>query len=218
MIQVTNLSQTLNGSQILHDLNFTIEDGAFVALTGKSGSGKTTLLYAISSLEQPTQGQVLIDGQDLYGLSDKAIHQFRNHSLGFVFQSHYLLPELSAFENVMMPVRYRSNIAEYEAFAKEVLSDFELKEHWHKKPANLSGGQQQRVAVARAVVNRPRYLFADEPTGALDSKNSQTVIEMFQKINQKVGTTIIIVTHDSDFAALADRQIELFDGRIVNIP
>lgn len=216
MIAVRALTKSFGEAVILDNIQFDIQDGEFVSLIGKSGSGKTTLLYAISSLEQPTKGEVLIDGKDIYAISQKEVHAFRNQSLGFVFQFHYLLPELNAYENITMPLRKQGIKAEHYEYIEHLLELFELSEHRHKRPSQLSGGQQQRVAIARAVVNKPRYLFADEPTGALDSKNSDSVMDIFKTLNQTYGTTIICVTHDMDFAGMADRTIYLKDGRVVS--
>ena len=216
MIEVKNLTQSFGkDATVLHDLSFTIADGDYVSLTGRSGSGKTTLLYCISSLETPTKGDVIIDGVSLRTMDENALHVFRNQSIGFVFQFHYLLPELSALENILMPARKAKKEKQTKKFALQLLERFELSQHIHKRPGELSGGQAQRVAIIRAMAMKPKYLFADEPTGSLDSNNAKIIMDIFDDLNQTEGTTIICVTHDQEFAKTANRNLELFDGRFV---
>ena len=200
---------------MLHDLSFSVKDGDYVSLTGRSGSGKTTLLYCVSSLEAPTKGDVIIDGVSLRAMDENALHIFRNQSIGFVFQFHYLLPELTALENILMPARKAKKEKQTKEFALHLLDRFELSDHMHKRPGELSGGQAQRVAITRAMAMKPKYLFADEPTGSLDSSNAKIIMDIFDDLNQQEGTTIICVTHDQDFAKSANRNMELFDGRFV---
>ena len=201
-------------TQVLHDLNFEVKDGEFVALVGRSGSGKSTLLYILSTLDKPSSGEIWIDGQEMNRLSSKEMHQFRNQYLGFVFQFHYLLPELTAIENVLLPAMKTKQQEKYRERALALLAEFGLNEKADRFPSQLSGGEQQRVAIARALVMEPKYLFADEPTGNLDTVNSEIVLKLLQKINREQRTTIVMVTHDLGFAARADRQIRLVDGRI----
>jgi ABC-type lipoprotein export system ATPase subunit len=201
-------------TKVLQNINFDIQKGEFVSLTGKSGSGKSTLLYILSSLDVPTSGNVLIDGKDLHAMDEISIHQFRNLQMGFVFQFHYLLPELTALENALMPARKTFQEKSLEKKALDLFKEFGLSGKEHKKPSQLSGGEQQRVSIARALIMEPDYLFADEPTGNLDSINGKIVMDLFVKINKSHKTTIIYVTHDEDFADLAKRKIVLKDGQI----
>lgn len=206
----------LQKNLILKDLNFSIEEGEFVSLVGKSGSGKSTLLYILSTLDSPTRGQVLFGHQDIEKMKSEELHDLRNKKIGFVFQFHYLLPELSALDNVLMPARKAGLLKEKQEYAKHILKTVGLEDRFDHKPRELSGGQAQRVAIARALVMNPHFLFADEPTGSLDSANSARVLEIFQKINEELKTTIVMVTHDQDLAAATTRQIQLNDGQIVN--
>lgn len=200
--------------EVLKGISFKIDDGKFVSLTGKSGSGKSTLLYIMSSLDAPTEGQVKIDGQDVYKLTQKDLHQFRNRKMGFVFQFHYLLPEISCLENVLMPTMKTGESAAYEKPAKDLLALFGLKDKFDRLPRQLSGGEQQRVAIARALIMRPKYLFADEPTGNLDSVNGELVMKILKSANSSFGATVVMVTHDPDFAAQATSQVYLTDGLV----
>lgn len=218
MIEVQGLSKSFGKPPVtvLDDISFTVKNGDFVTLTGRSGSGKTTLLYCISTLDKADRGKVLVDGQDLYELTSAEIDRFRNQKMGFVFQFHYLLPELSALENVLMPARKRGNYREQTPYAKHLLALFDLEKHQDKLPGQLSGGQAQRVAIARAIVSQPPYLFADEPTGSLDSNNAKIIMEIFTQLNKEFGTTIICVTHDQRLSGTATHQLNLFDGRLTS--
>jgi ABC-type lipoprotein export system ATPase subunit len=199
---------------VLHGLNFTIPDGQFVAISGRSGSGKSTLLYIISTLDFPTDGEVLIDGEDIRKMSSSEVHAFRNQKVGFIFQFHYLLPELSALENVLLPSRNLGLDEENTDKAIESLKTLGLGKHIYKFPAQMSGGEQQRVAIARALLLKPKYIFADEPTGNLDTYNAGLVMEILKHTHSVNGTTIALVTHEPDFSAKAEREIFLVDGRI----
>jgi putative ABC transport system ATP-binding protein/lipoprotein-releasing system ATP-binding protein len=199
---------------VLTDISCTIELGEFVSLIGRSGSGKSTLLYIMSTLDKATSGSVTINGEEIGSLSQKKLHQFRNEHMGFVFQFHYLLPELSAVENVLMPTRKKSLHHQKKDYAYHLLAEFGLSKKADRLPKQLSGGEQQRVAIARALIMEPTYLFTDEPTGNLDSANGEIVMNIFKKLNAEKKTTIIMVTHDPDFANIASRQIHLVDGRI----
>ncbi|TGK03209.1 ABC transporter ATP-binding protein [Leptospira langatensis] len=203
-------------TEVIKGISLEIRAGEFVSLTGKSGSGKSTLLYLISSLDDPSGGRVSIDGKDIHSLDQKELHAFRNRHMGFVFQFHYLLPEFTALENVLMPALKAGKLPEKREEAIRLLKRFDLGDKLNYLPSQLSGGQMQRVSIARALVMRPRYLFADEPTGALDSKNAKVVMDIFKDINHSDGTTVIMVTHDPDFAKSAKRQIRLVDGKISN--
>mgnify|MGYP000405554790 FL=1 len=154
-------------TEVIKHVDFTVKDGEFVSLTGKSGSGKSTLLYIISTLDAPTSGRVLIEDRDVVSLDSRELHEFRNRYMGFVFQFHYLLPEFTALENVLMPARKAGTLVEKKPYAEYLLEKFDLKEKFHQLPGQLSGGQAQRVALARALIMKPKYLFADEPTGSL---------------------------------------------------
>jgi len=215
-IILDHVSKSIGAFPILKDISANIKNGEFVSLTGRSGSGKSTLLYLMSSLDTPTSGSVHISGQDVSLMNDRELHSFRNHNIGFVFQFHYLLPELTVHENVMIPARktHIHSTKEVIDFADELLEEFGITHVKNRYPSQLSGGERQRTAVARALIMRPDYIFADEPTGSLDSKNGEAVMNLFKKINQEKKTTIIMVTHDVDFASIARRQIHLVDGRI----
>jgi putative ABC transport system ATP-binding protein/lipoprotein-releasing system ATP-binding protein len=204
--------------RILHDLSFEIASGEFVSISGRSGSGKSTLLYIISSLDHPTSGKLLIDGEDIASMNSERIHAFRNHNIGFIFQFHYLLPELTALENILLPPRNLNRQNEYLKRAKDLLEMFNATNVMHKLPGQMSGGEQQRVAIARALIMTPKYIFADEPTGNLDTVNSQIVMKILKEINQNSGTTICLVTHEPDYAAMASREIYLIDGKIATNP
>ena len=200
--------------EVLHGIDFIIESGEFVALTGKSGSGKSTLLYTLSTLDQPTSGKVLYDDEDASTWTSKRVHEFRNEKLGFVFQFHYLLPELSAIENVLLPTMKTHSEENHRARALELLDIFGIADKASRFSGQLSGGEQQRVAIARSMILKPKILFADEPTGNLDTANGDLVMNELKKIHKEEKTTIVLITHDPDFAKLAERQINLVDGSI----
>lgn len=201
--------------RILTDICIDVKDGEFVSLTGRSGSGKSTLLYILSSLDNPSEGKIEISGQDIATMESEDLYRFRNQEMGFVFQFNYLIAELSAIENVLMPTRkFKEEVKRLEA-AESLLEKCGLKDKMNRKPRQLSGGEQQRVAIARALVMDPQYLFADEPTGSLDTINGDLVMEVIIDANRGKNTTIVLVTHDPDFAAEAKRSIKLSDGKIV---
>ncbi len=200
--------------EILHGLDLVIHDGEFVSISGRSGSGKSTLLYILSTLDKPTTGEIEIDGLNPYELGNNELHEYRNRSVGFIFQFHYLLPELTALENVLLGPRNLGLQEEYRQRAIELMEEFEIGDQIHKYPSQMSGGQQQRVAIARALIMKPRYIFADEPTGNLDSITGLKVMKFLQKINKEDGTAIVLVTHEPDYASMAEREIYLIDGRI----
>ena len=216
MIQVTGLKKSFGtpAQEILHGLTFQIETGQFVSITGRSGSGKSTLLYSMSTLDSPTAGEVLFDGVNIQKLPDAEQNEFRNLKMGFIFQFHYLLPELNAIENVLMPARRTERHLVLKNKAMDLLESFGLEDKINRLPKELSGGEQQRVAIARALIMSPQYVFADEPTGNLDSINGQTVMKILSELAHQQKTTVIYVTHDHDFAALADQKIFLVDGRL----
>ncbi len=200
---------------ILKGVSGEIKDGEVVAITGRSGSGKSTLLYIISSLDKPTSGDVIVDSQSLTQMAQSDIHKFRNQKMGFVFQFHHLLPELNALENVLMPTLKSNSSDAFKEYALELLNEFGIGDKANSLPSQLSGGEQQRVAVARALIMKPKILFADEPTGNLDTANGQLVMNLFMRINRARGTTIVFVTHDQLFAQSATRQLNMVDGLIV---
>ena len=200
---------------VLHDVSFTIPDGAFVAIVGPSGSGKTTLLGLLAGLDTPTTGSVLLDGKDLTTLNEDARARLRGEKVGFVFQSFQLIPTLTAAENVQVPLELRGE-AHAATRARELLARVGLADRAHHYPSQLSGGEQQRVAIARAFVNAPSVLFADEPTGNLDSATGAGVIELLETLNREAGTTIVMVTHDAALASRAGRVIRLNDGAVVH--
>lgn len=215
-LSVRNLGKSFGvpPTVVLHDVSFEIPSGSFVTLTGRSGSGKSTLLYIISTLDKPSTGSVSIDDQLVSDMSQKETHRFRNLHMGFVFQFHHLLPELSALENVLMPAVKTRQQKLLQARAEHLLENFGLKEKTKRFPRQLSGGEQQRVAIARALIMSPKFLFADEPTGNLDSANGNIVMGLLKRINQEEGTTVIYVTHDTDYAEMASRKIHLVDGKV----
>ena len=201
-------------TRVLTDISLEIQDGEFVALTGRSGSGKSTLLYLLSSLDTPSEGKIEISGKDLQKISSDELYLFRNQHMGFVFQFHYLIAELTSVENVLMPTVKLHQKEKRRPAAESLLEQFGLKDKMQRLPRQLSGGEQQRVAIARSLIMEPQYLFADEPTGSLDSINGDIVMKIFTDVNRQKKTTVILVTHEPDFAKLAQRQILLKDGRI----
>jgi len=200
----------------LDGINLTIADGEFVSVTGRSGSGKSTLLDVSGLLLRPTSGRVLIDGIDAGALSDRRRAQLRGVKLGFVFQEYNLLPTLNALENVMLPLSYGGRTdRDGVKHAMALLDEVGLADRTRHRPDQLSGGQQQRVAIARALVNEPSVVFADEPTGSVDTETSAQLAETMKRMNREHGTTFLIVTHDLDLAAKTDRIISLRDGRVI---
>lgn len=203
--------------QVLKDVSFEVDKGEFVAVVGKSGSGKSTLLYLLSTMDTDYEGQITINDTLVTGLNQNKLSQFRNEHIGFVFQFHYLLPEFSVLDNVMLPalkLKKRSK-DEIEQKALDLLNLLGIKGHEYKKASKISGGQQQRVAIARALINDPAIIMGDEPTGNLDSKNTKIVFDIFRELAKERGQTIIAVTHDDEFAANCDRIIEMADGKII---
>jgi len=202
---------------VLDDVSLSVNRGEFVSLVGKSGSGKSTLLYLLSTLDTDYEGTITMDNTKVTGLSQNALSKFRNEKIGFVFQFHFLLPEFSTVQNVMMPARKLGKYSneEIESRAMEKLKLMGMDSFALKPSGKLSGGQQQRVAIARALINDPIILMADEPTGNLDSANSEIVFDIFRNLSKK-GNTIITVTHDTDFARRADRIVEIVDGKIMH--
>ncbi|AOP35986.1 ATP-binding protein [Leptospira tipperaryensis] len=201
-------------TQVVRGVTFQLKKGEFVSLTGRSGSGKSTLLYMLSGLDRPSSGRVFLDGKDLFELQSKEAHSFRNQHIGFVFQFHYLLPELTAMENILMPARKTGVEGIKKEYARNLLNQFDLEHCKDKYPSQMSGGEQQRAAIARALIMNPTFIFADEPTGNLDTANGDKAMEFLKQTNAENGTTILYVTHDPDYAAFADRRIHMVDGSI----
>lgn len=203
---------------ILENLNLEVKTGEMLSIVGKSGSGKSTLLNMIGILDKPDSGSVYYMGKDVSKFSEKERNSFRNTSLGFIFQFHYLLPEFTALENVMIPAMLKNkNIKEIEKRAKELLEEVELKDRVNHKPSDMSGGEKQRVAIARAMVNSPKLILADEPTGNLDEETSEHINTLLKKINKEVGQTIVVVTHSSELALITDRKMVLKKGKLEEV-
>jgi lipoprotein-releasing system ATP-binding protein len=204
-------------NRVLDHIDLTVNQGEYVALTGPSGSGKSTLLYLLGVLDRPTEGHVLLDGADVSELDDDERADLRGKSLGFVFQFHFLMPELSVLENVVVPLWRRGGHSRerIDQRGREVLAQLDLADLAERRPNQLSGGQQQRVAIARAIAGRPRLVLADEPTGNLDSKMGETVVEIFRHLAEKENIAVVMVTHELSFAARTHRQVQLRDGKIV---
>ena len=198
----------------LDGVNLSIEQGEFVAVVGTSGSGKSTLLHMLGGLDRPTSGTVIVDGKDIFALKDEELTIFRRRKIGFVFQAYNLVPVLSVWENIVLPIQLDGNKAD-DDFIHSVISALGLEEKLRNLPNQLSGGQQQRVAIARALATKPAILLADEPTGNLDSKTSQDVLSLMKVTGQKFGQTMVMITHNEEIAQMADRIIRIEDGRIV---
>ena len=200
----------------LKDINLTIYEGEFVAIMGASGSGKTTLMNIMGCLDTPTSGKYYLMGKDVSTLDDDHLSEIRNQYIGFVFQQFFLIPYLTAYENILVPVIYsKYNFKEKEKEAEEILEKIGLKDKKNHKPNQLSGGQQQRVAIGRALINNPELILADEPTGALDSKTAQEIMRIFVDLN-KSGKTIVLITHDPNVASYAQRIVKISDGKIIS--
>lgn len=216
MIDIKGITKSFGTLQVLKGINLHINKGEVVSIVGPSGAGKTTLLQIIGTLDKPDEGSIEVDGIDVRKLSMEKLSDFRNHHIGFVFQFHQLLPEFTALENIMIPA-YIAGKGRNEAKkrAMELLTFMGLKDRANHKPNQLSGGEKQRVAVARALVNNPAVILADEPSGSLDSKNKAELHQLFFDLRDKFGQTFIIVTHDEALAAITDRTIHLKDGQIV---
>ncbi len=219
MIEISNITKTVRSGAddltILADVSLTIPDGQFVAITGASGSGKSTLLGLIAGLDAPTIGDILIDGENITRMNEDGLAKLRSDKLGFIFQSFHLIPSLTAYENILIPLEIVGQ-KNGKQRASQLLEEVGLTNRGHHYPNELSGGEQQRVAIARAFANSPKILLADEPTGNLDSRNGQHVFELMTALHDDKKTTLILVTHDQELAERADRQIRLRDGKVVS--
>lgn len=216
MIKANDITKSFGPLQVLKGIDLTVGKGEIVSIVGKSGAGKTTLLHILGSLDKPDSGSVTLAGTDITQLKDRELSEFRNRHIGFVFQFHQLLPEFSALENVMMPALI-AGIPNSKARCQglELLDFLNLADRAKHKPNELSGGEKQRVAVARALINHPDVIFADEPSGSLDSANKQDLHQLFFSLRDQMNQTFVIVTHDESLAALSDRTIRMADGRIL---
>ena len=218
MIKATAIEKAFGSLKVLKGVDINISKAEVVSIMGASGAGKSTLLQILGTLSTPDGGSLIIDGVDVLKLDSRALAEFRNLRLGFVFQFHHLLPEFTALENVMIPA-FIAGVGKKEAEqrAKELLADMGLAERLTHKPSELSGGEQQRVAIARALINKPAVLFADEPSGNLDSKTKEELHKLFFTLRDKYGQTIVIVTHDPDLAKMCDRSLFMRDGQFVSM-
>ena len=218
MIRLDNICKSYQNIEVLHDVSLSIGEKEIIAIAGPSGAGKTTLLQIAGTLDKPSSGSVVYDGTDITSLNDRRLSRFRNENIGFVFQFHQLLPEFSALQNVALPALIRG-VSKKEAYARaeELLSMLRLSDRLRHKPSQMSGGECQRTAIARALINRPGVVFADEPTGSLDSRNRDEIQDIFSALRDRLGQTFVIVTHDPTMTACADRIVRMADGRITEI-
>lgn len=216
MIQAKGIEKAFGSLKVLKGIGMEVGKSEVISIMGASGAGKSTLLQILGTLSTPDAGSLIIDGVDVLSLGSRELSEFRNKRIGFVFQFHHLLPEFTALENVMIPafIAGRSK-KDAEAAAKELLTELGLAERFSHKPSELSGGEQQRVAIARALINRPAVLFADEPSGNLDSKTKDEIHRLFFTLRDKYGQTVVIVTHDPELAEMCDRSLYMVDGQFV---
>jgi len=213
MIKATNITKSYGSLKVLKGVDFHVEKGEIVSIVGRSGAGKSTLLHILGTLDRPDGGQLSIGGEDVFGLGDNQLAAFRNKHIGFVFQFHHLLPEFTALENICIPAYIaKTDIATAQAKAMELLDYLGLRDRADHKPNQMSGGEQQRVAVARALINNPAVVFADEPTGNLDSGSSDELHKLLFQLRDDFGQTFIIVTHNEELARISDRRLEMVDG------
>ena len=216
LLVAKNISKSYGKLAVLKSVDLSIAASEIIAIVGASGAGKSTLLHMLGTLDKTDTGSIIFDGTDFTKLNDKALSAFRNQHMGFIFQFHHLLPEFTALENVCIPAYIaKENKADADARGLKLLTQLGLADRAEHKPSELSGGEQQRVAIARALINNPAIIFADEPTGNLDSNNANEINELFLKIRKEMGVAIVIVTHNSSLASIADRQLHMKDGNLI---
>lgn len=217
ILELKNIKKSYGENEVLHGLSFSLEEGSFTSIIGQSGSGKSTLLNILGTLDYPNSGELIIDGIAAEKLKGKKLAKLRNNTLGFIFQFHHLLPEFSALENILMPVRIsKGKVSDTDLkWAEELIEIVGLSKVKNNNALKMSGGQQQRTAIARALMNKPRLILADEPTGNLDSDTAESIYNLMRDINKKYKTSFLIITHDQAIAQKADRIIEIKDGEII---
>ena len=216
LLVAKNISKSYGKLAVLKSVDLSIAASEIIAIVGASGAGKSTLLHLLGTLDKTDTGNIIFNGTDFTQLNDKALSAFRNQHMGFIFQFHHLLPEFTALENVCIPAYIaKENKADADARGLKLLTQLGLADRADHKPSELSGGEQQRVAIARALINNPAIIFADEPTGNLDSNNANEINELFLKIRKEMGVAIVIVTHNSALASIADRQLHMKDGNLI---
>ena len=218
LLSAKNISKTFQGKRVLDNININVKEAEIVAISGASGAGKTTLLNILSTLDRPDEknsSSLFIDNHEVFNLKENELANLRNQKIGFVFQFHELIPELNVLENVCLPGWIKKDV-DVKKKAKKLLKYFGLQEFANKKPLTLSGGEKQRVAIARSLINNPKIIFADEPTGNLDSKNSKILFDLFFKLRDDYNCSVIIVTHDEKSANICDRKLLIVDGKIKN--
>ena len=217
MIEIKNVNKKFGNISVLNDLTFSLDSNKIIAIIGASGAGKSTLLHIIGTLDKPDSGSIIIDNVDVSKLKEKKLSKFRNKNIGFIFQFHHLLPEFTAIENIALPSLISGN-SKKDSYSKalELLETMNLGNRANHRPNELSGGEQQRVAVARALINSPSYVFADEPTGNLDNKNAEALHNIFFELNQKLNIGFVIVTHNNNLANSAHKVITMEKGKIIN--
>lgn len=216
MLIANGIFKSYGNLDVLKGVDFQTEKATITSIVGKSGTGKSTLLHILGTLDRPDSGQLLIDGIDVFGLKANKLSKFRNETIGFIFQFHHLIPEFNALENVTIPALInKKSKSSAEKDAKELLDYLGLSQRLDHKPSELSGGEQQRVAIARALINKPSIIFADEPTGNLDTQTSKELHQLLIKLKEDLGQTFVIVTHNEDLASMSDRKLEMVDGKLI---